>query len=161
MVLAHADGRDPPPATARGATFRSFRRDRQHGYTRPMAAPREPKDSRGVLDRLLAPFTVLHPGEGTDAVLLMLAVFLLLTAYYVLKVVREPLILSGGGAELKSYTSAGQAILLLFLIPAYSAIANRVNRIRLISTVTLFFISNLLVFYALALAGTRGCLISF
>ena len=121
-----------------------------------MTEPRASRDRRGVLDRLLSPFTVLRAGEGPDAILLMLAVFLLLTAYYVLKVVREPLILSAGGAELKSYTSAAQAVLLLFLIPAYGAIANRVNRIRLISIVTLFFIANLLVFYVLAVAGTPG-----
>jgi AAA family ATP:ADP antiporter len=111
---------------------------------------------RGVFERLLAPFTVLQAGEGANAVLLMLAVFLLLTAYYVLKVVREPLILSAGGAELKSYTSAAQAVLLLVLIPAYGAIANRVNRFRLISSVTLFFMANLVVFYLLARAGTPG-----
>jgi AAA family ATP:ADP antiporter len=111
---------------------------------------------RGVFERLLAPFTVLQAGEGANAVLLMLAVFLLLTAYYVLKVVREPLILSAGGAELKSYTSAAQAVLLLVLIPASGAIANRVNRFRLISSVTLFFMANLVVFYLLARAGTPG-----
>jgi len=105
---------------------------------------------------VLRPFAFLQAGEGTNAVLLMLAVFLLLTAYYVLKVVREPLILSAGGAELKSYTSAAQAVLLLFLVPAYGAIANRVNRIRLIGIVTLFFIANLLVFYLLAVAETPG-----
>jgi AAA family ATP:ADP antiporter len=110
---------------------------------------------------MLAPFTVLHAGEGTNAALLMLGVFLLLTSYYILKVVREPLILSAGGAELKSYTSAAQAVLFLFLIPAYGAIANRVNRIRLISIVTLFFISNLLVFYFMAVAGTPGLGIAF
>jgi AAA family ATP:ADP antiporter len=108
----------------------------------------------GFLDRLLSPFTVLQPGEGKNAVLLTLGVFLLLTSYYVLKVVREPLILSAGGAELKSYTSAAQAVLLLFLIPAYGAIANRVSRIRLISIVTLFFISNLAIFFAMAVANT-------
>jgi AAA family ATP:ADP antiporter len=98
----------------------------------------------------------MDAGEGANAVLLMLSVFLLLTAYYVLKVVREPLILSAGGAELKSYTAAAQAVLLVFLVPAYSAIANRVNRIRLIGIVTLFFISNLVVFYFLAHANTPG-----
>jgi len=98
----------------------------------------------------------MNPGEGADAVLLMLSVYLLLTAYYVLKVVREPLILSAGGAELKSYTAAFQAVLLIFLVPAYGAVANRVNRIRLIGIVTLFFISNLVVFYFLAHANTPG-----
>ncbi len=107
----------------------------------------------GLLDRILSPFTVLRPGEGKDALLLTLSIFVVLTAYYILKVVREPLILSAGGAELKSYTSAAQAVLLLFLIPAYSAIANRVNRIKLISIVTLFFVANLAMFYAMAVAN--------
>ncbi len=38
---------------------------------------------------------------------LTLNIFLLLTAYYVLKPVREALILGQGSAELKSYMSAG------------------------------------------------------
>jgi AAA family ATP:ADP antiporter len=126
-----------------------------------MAAPRNSVGHRLVLDRMLAPFAALQPGEGRHAVLLMLAVFLLLTAYYLLKVVREPLILAGGRAELKSYTSAAQAVLLLLLVPAYGAIANRVNRFRLISTVTVFFIANLLVFYALALADTPALGVAF
>ncbi|HEX5133235.1 MAG TPA: Npt1/Npt2 family nucleotide transporter [Candidatus Krumholzibacteria bacterium] len=126
-----------------------------------MSGTRTVTERRGILDRLLSPFTVVNTGEGADAVLLTLAVFLLLTAYYVLKVVREPLILAGGGAELKSYTSAAQAVLLLFLIPAYSAIANRVNRIRLISISTLFFLSNLIVFYVLAVAGAPGLGVAF
>ena len=111
---------------------------------------------RGIVDRVLSPFTVLHPGEGANAALLTLGIFLLLTAYYVLKVVREPLILTAGGAELKSYTAAAQAVLLLALVPAYGWVANRVNRIRLISVVTLFFLSNLVVFYFLAMAHTPG-----
>src|SRR5258705_8236047 len=98
----------------------------------------------------------MTPGEGADAVLLMLSVYLLLTAYYILKVVREPLILSAGGPELKSSTAAFQAVLLIFLVPAYGAVANRVNRIRLIGIVTLFFILNLVIFYFLAHANTPG-----
>jgi AAA family ATP:ADP antiporter len=42
-----------------------------------------------------------------------LNVFLLLMAYYILKTVREPLILLAGGAELKSYAAAAQAITLV------------------------------------------------
>ena len=43
--------------------------------------------------------------------------FVLLACCYVLKVVCEPLILLGGGAELKAYASAGQTILLLAVLP--------------------------------------------
>ena len=118
-------------------------------------------ERRRFLDRILSPFTVLQPGEGANAALLTLSVFLLLTSYYVLKVVREPLILAAGGATLKSYTSAAQAVLFLFLVPAYSALASRVNRTRLIATVTVFFIVNIVVFYVLAMANTPGLGIAF
>ena len=79
----------------------------------------------------------------------MLNVFILLTAYYIIKPVREALILSGPGAEIKSYAGAGQALLLLFIVPLYSGIASRVNRLRLINGVIAFFISNLVIFYVL------------
>jgi AAA family ATP:ADP antiporter len=102
------------------------------------------------LDRALRPFAEVRAGEGLTAILLMLDVFLILTAYYIIKTVREPLILAGGGAEVKSYTAAGQALLLLFLVPAYGAFASRVDRMRLIGGVTVFFASNLVIFYLLA-----------
>ena len=57
-----------------------------------------------------------------------------------LKTAREVFILSEGGAEVKSYSSAGQAILLLFLVPAYGAFASRVNRVQLVQWVTVFFV---------------------
>jgi len=120
-----------------------------------------PRSDAGPLERMLRPFAEVRAGEALDALLLMLSVFLLLTAYYILKVVREPLILAGGGAELKSYTSAGQAILLLFLVPAYGAFASRVNRIRLITGMTVFFIINLVIFYLLALARAPGLGVAF
>jgi len=41
------------------------------------------------------------------ALLLALNVLLLLCAYYIIKPVREALILSGEGAEVKSYAAAG------------------------------------------------------
>src|SRR5258705_2236223 len=82
----------------------------------------------------------MTPGEGADAVLLMLSVYLLLTAYYILKVVREPLILSAGGAELKSYTAAFQAGFLIFPVPAFGAVAKQADRNPLIGIVTRFFL---------------------
>ena len=77
-----------------------------------------PLDRAGPLDRALRPFADVHAGEGATLLLLALNLFLLLACYYFIKPVREALILSGEGAEVKSYASAGQALLLLALVPA-------------------------------------------
>jgi len=106
-----------------------------------------------VLDRTLRLFTDVRPGEGTTVLLLTLNVFAILTAYLVVKVLREPLILAGGGAEVKSYSAAGQAVLLLILVPVYGALAGRLPRRRLINGVTAFFVACLAVFYVLARLG--------
>src|SRR3989449_7463970 len=106
-------------------------------------------------ERFLSIFAPVRSGEGFPSVLLMIDVFLLLTAYYIIKPVREALILGELGAEIKSYAGAGQALLFLFIIPVYGAIASRVNRVRLINGVTAFFISNLLIFYFLGDAGIQ------
>jgi AAA family ATP:ADP antiporter len=112
------------------------------------------RSSKGPLDRILGVFTEVRSGEGLTALLLMLNVFLLLAAYYLLKTIREPLILNvRGGAEVKSYSSAAIAGLLIILVPLYSAVASRVSRVRLINGVTLFFIACLLVFCGLSHAG--------
>lgn len=105
------------------------------------------------MDRVLGMFTTVEAGEGVGALLLAANVFLLLTAYYILKTVREALVLADGGAEVKAYASAGQAMLLLAVIPAYGWLANRLTRFRLIAAVMLFFLSNLPVFYVLDAAG--------
>jgi AAA family ATP:ADP antiporter len=108
----------------------------------------------GMLDRALAIFSAVRAGEGIGALLLAANVFLLLGAYYILKTVREPLILGQpGGAEVKSYAAAGQAVLFLLTVPIYGAIASRFNRLRLITIVTGFFISNIALFFLLGQAG--------
>jgi AAA family ATP:ADP antiporter len=106
---------------------------------------------KGPVERLLSPFADVRRGEAASALLLTLLMFLLLTSYYMLKTAREVFILSEGGAEVKSYSSAGQAVLLLFLVPAYSAFASRVSRVQLVTWVSLFFASNIVLF---VLAGT-------
>ena len=110
-------------------------------------------DRRNGLERFLSIFADVRGEEGFTALLLMLNVFILLTAYYVIKPVREALILGEAGAVVKSYAGAAQAMLLLLIVPLYSALASRVNRIWLINGVTAFFISNLLIFY---LVGSMG-----
>ena len=110
------------------------------------------KNDRSLLDRFLRLFTEVRAGEGLTAVPLALNVFLILAAYYVLKPVREALILTEGSAELKSYLSAGQVGLLALAVPAYGALAGRMNRRRLINIVTAFFVLCLVIFYGLARA---------
>jgi AAA family ATP:ADP antiporter len=107
------------------------------------------------LDRWLCIFTEVREGEGVGALLLATNVFCLLASYYLLKTVREALILSEGGAEVKSYAAGAQAMILLLVVPAYGACASRVNRIRLINGVMLFFVSHLVVFHQLAVRGVQ------
>ena len=115
--------------------------------------PQPPRKS--WLDRSLSLVTDVRAGEGVSALLLAANGFYLLVFYSILKVVREALILSESGAVVASYAAAGQALLLLAFVPAYGAFAARVNRVWLISGVTLFFASHLLIFYVLGSAGSR------
>jgi len=100
-----------------------------------------------ALDRVLRVFGDVRAGEGGRVVLMFLNVFLLLVAYYILKTVREPLILQGGGAELKTYAGAVQALTLVFYVPLYGWVASRLPRQRLIVAVVLFFAACLEAFF--------------
>jgi len=116
---------------------------------------------KSAIERLLSPVADVHRTEAASALLMTLLMFLLLAAYYLLKTAREVFILTEGGAEVKSYSSAGQAVLLLFLVPAYGAFASRVNRVRLVRWVTLFFASNLLLFVLAVRAGLHVGIVYF
>ncbi|HZJ66827.1 MAG TPA: hypothetical protein VFD36_25145, partial [Kofleriaceae bacterium] len=102
------------------------------------------------LRRLLSVFAPVKRSEAATVVILSVNVFVLLTCYYVLKVAREPLILLGGGAELKAYASAGQAVLMLGVVPAFGWLSSRVGRLRLLTTMQLIFMGCLVAFYLLA-----------
>ena len=85
-------------------------------------------------------FGDVREGEGTTVLLLLGNLTLLLLGYYVVKTVREPLILVTGGAEVKSYAAAAQAVALMALVPLYGWLASQVDRIRLITWVLLVFV---------------------
>jgi ATP:ADP antiporter, AAA family len=107
-----------------------------------------PAQRQSLLKRALAIFTDVRPEEIPLVLTFTLNVFLLLTAYYLIKPVREALILSlEAGAEYKSYMSAAIAIALLLAVPAYAKLVDRVSRVRLVVGVTLFFASHLVGFY--------------
>lgn len=103
--------------------------------------------------RLLEPIAALKNGEGRCVLLFFSYAFLLLVCYYVLKTVREPLLLTGGSAALKSYAYATVAAVLLVLVPLYGIVVRRVGKSRVALCTTLFFVANLGIFYAAARAG--------
>src|SRR5688572_25681548 len=106
-----------------------------------------------LIERFLAPVADVRKEEVPSALLMTLIMFLILAAYYMLKTAREVFILSEGGAEVKSYSSAGQALLLLILVPAYGHFASRVNRVQLVQWVTMFFVSHVALFLLALGAG--------
>lgn len=113
------------------------------------------KMSPGPIERFLGLFTDIRPGEAQKALLLALNIFLLLLAYYLIKPVREALLLINAKApQTKAYLSGAQAILLVFVVKSFSRLASRVPRHILITWTTLFFVSNILIFYVLHLSGT-------
>jgi AAA family ATP:ADP antiporter len=95
----------------------------------------------------------VHEGEWHLVLLFFVNLFLLLTAYYILKVIREPLILLGGGAVSRSYARGVQAGLLFAVIPAYSALANRVEPPNLVKWIFGVFVACLVTFFVLGKAG--------
>lgn len=106
---------------------------------------------RTLLERALSVVTEVEPGEGLTALLMTLDVFLLLTAYYVIKPVREGLILvMAGGADKKAYLGGAIAAALLVVVPLYGRAADRLRKDALVVVVTLFFALQLVGFYALS-----------
>jgi AAA family ATP:ADP antiporter len=105
------------------------------------------------VESLLGLFGEVRPGELPTVLLLTANIFLILTAYYLVKVAREPLILVGGGAEVKSYSAAGQSILLVLVASAYGWLAARVSRLTLIALVNGFFGMNLVLFWLFGRSG--------
>jgi AAA family ATP:ADP antiporter len=110
-----------------------------------------PLHAARALERLAG--ASVDAGERRAILRFVGSLFLLLTAYYILKVVREPLILATGSAVSRSYARAAQAALLVAVVPLYSALANRIAPAVLVQYVFLFFVTSLLAFVGLGHAG--------
>ena len=104
-------------------------------------------------ERFLGWIATLRPGEGRCVVLFFAYAFLLLVCYYVLKTVREPLLLEGGSAALKSYATAVVALVLLVFVPLYGVVFRRATKNRIVCGTTIFFVASLGAFYAACRAG--------
>ncbi len=108
---------------------------------------------RSGFEKLLGLFTSVCAGEGRCVALLSLQAFLLMVAYYMIRPVREALILTHGGAELRSYAVGVQAMLLILIIPIYGALIRHADPSRMYRRVHAFFVVNLLIFFVLGQAG--------
>ena len=115
-------------------------------------------ERRNAIERFLVLFTDVRAGEGSTVLLVTVNIFLIQLAYYMIKPVREALILAAPrGAELKSYAAAGQALLLLLVaVPFYARLASRLPRRGLLNAVNLFFTANLVLFYLIRVAIGPG-----
>jgi ATP:ADP antiporter, AAA family len=131
------------------------------------AAPGRPKSA---LDRILSLAADVHAGEGLTVLLLAVNGFLLLAAYYTIRPLRSALLLpvqislpGGGvmsGSEITSYLGAAFAAMFLVIVPLYSSIASKVNRIRLINLVSMFFVATLIGFFLVGQAGIYPALVA-
>jgi len=111
---------------------------------------------KSPLDQLLNIFAEVRAGEGRQLLLLLVNIFAILFAYYILKPVREGL-LSGGvfglsGTDSKVVLTALSAGLLLFVIPLYSMLVDRLSRIRLLNVSMGFVLVSLVAFFILGRA---------
>lgn len=110
------------------------------------------------LDRFFNRFSHLRAGEGRSVLAFFTYALLMMVSYYILKTIREPLLLTGSSAELKSYAYAVTALLLLFIIPLYSLVFRHTSKQQLTRYITGFFLLNLFLFY---LAGRAGMDVGF
>jgi AAA family ATP:ADP antiporter len=114
-------------------------------------APPNQRSEPAWLAQALRLISDVHRGEAVTVLLLTLNVFLLLSAYYVIKPVREALILDmASGAEYKSYMSGVIAISLFVLVPLYGKLVDRLTRSKLMIGVSLAFAAQLGLFCLLA-----------
>ncbi len=115
--------------------------------------PRLTPSPTRFVERLLG--AEVRAGEWHLVLLFFANLFLLLGAYYILKVVREPLILLEGGAVERSYARGLQAALSLLLIPAYGLLAERFEPAKLVKWIMGLFVVCVAGFVVLGEAGVR------
>jgi len=97
-------------------------------------------------ERALRLLTRMRAGEGRCIALFGSHAFLIMASYYVLKALRESFLLAGAAAEVRSYAVAANGVVLMLLVPLYSAVRRRIDGRRLVGLVSAFFAVNILAF---------------
>ena len=114
-----------------------------------------------AVERFLTLFTRVQAGEGRSVGILALQAFTLMLAYYLIRPVREALILTEGTAELRSYAVGVQALLLILILPLYGELVRRSASNRVFQFVMAFFALNLVAFSLVGHAGIRFSFVFF
>ncbi len=99
-----------------------------------------------AFERALLLLTRVRAGEGRCIALFASHAFLIMASYYVLKALRESFLLAGAAAEVRSYAVAANGIVLMLLVPLYSAVRRRIDGRRLVRFISFFFAANILAF---------------
>jgi len=113
------------------------------------------------VEKLLCFSADVEAGEGKNILLLMFSLFFLLVTAYLLKPVKEALILTQGSAELRSYTIALQVVVIFLILPAYGYFSKSINSKKFMIYCSLFFSGNLFIFYLLGLLGVNFSIVFF
>lgn len=109
--------------------------------------------SFSLFERVLNLFTRVRPGEGRVIGLMLINATLLMLAYYILKPVREALVLTEGGAEIRTYATGAQALLLMVFLPVYGAIFRMKRKAMMIQWVYALLALGLVGFFTLLTLG--------
>jgi AAA family ATP:ADP antiporter len=108
---------------------------------------------RSRLERALAIFTDVRPGEGPTALLMFANVFLILCGYYFIKPLRDGWLaaeqIPGFEGTIRAYSAFAQVLVLVPVVSLYGRLSQRWRGAELITRSTIFCISNLLVFWLL------------
>jgi len=106
------------------------------------------------LEKFLRLFAEVNPKEGMTSVLLLSNIFLILTAYYFIKPVREgwlsvSVIADLSKLEVKAYSAFAQSLLLVLILPVYALVTTRLTRRALITATGVVSGLLLIVFWCL------------
>jgi ATP:ADP antiporter, AAA family len=110
---------------------------------------------KSLLERALSVFADVRAGEGVGVLLLATNVFIILAGYSLLKPVRDALVVWESGPAGAARSAAIQAVVLMGVVPLFGWLGARVPRMTLITSTTLFFVSNLVLFWVGGNAGLR------
>ena len=100
------------------------------------------------LERLLERAADVRRAEVRALLLAFAYFFCLLTAYYLLRPVRDEMGIAGGVRQLQ-WLFTGTFVVMLLAVPLFGALVAKVPRRRFLPAVYGFFIANLLIFYVL------------